>query len=639
MVRQSWRRIIGRRVVATIALMIAASAGSALALINPRFTPTDLVRTSAQVFVVSVSSPKDNVVAAEVTQTLRGKPADQPKMSLHLDPNGELAEDAIKAAFEGATTAPAVMALAAPDSVDLAKDPLGAMQIGTQWFAVFKKGDKLFLDKDGRELGTVWAGSARMLAAAARYVEKDPTAAFPVKSNIVWGSELNLGKLAGRANGCVVADLGESVGSCGIVLSDGGDRVYQAAAKGAAPVDVTQKLKLTTTSRMAAVADLDADGRIDLVSWNGKSLVVASRAADGTFGTPRPLVADMAECLSLAAIDAGGKTGILVGTSRQPRLVLPDGSGGPLGGQATDESSKDLGSGGICVVADLDRDGRADVAQVFAKGLLVWTCEAPGRFKAPVKTAMRLPDKPRAAVCGDFDGDGWLDIVVGGAGGIALIARDANGRWEDQMPITGELAYHGNANQPQVINAALTDVNTDGRQAVTLFHSDRKPMAFFNRGFTCFGWARELDLAGAAGDPGAPVDPAAPPKQPLKALEALQRGQAAGTTLDLNGDGVTDLLAVHPETQEVWALMGDGQGTPPGHNLIVSLAPKTVGPMTLTVRDGGRCAGMYVVAPGMPATIGRSEPGPLVLEWMDAQGKPANRKAMAEEISRVTIPE
>jgi hypothetical protein len=105
----------------------------ALALINPRFTPTDLVRSAQQVLLVKVSPAKDKVVTAEVAETIRGTAPTDPKLNLHVDPAGELAVDDVNAVLP----ATGLLVLAAPESLDLTKDPLGALLVGKQWFAVF----------------------------------------------------------------------------------------------------------------------------------------------------------------------------------------------------------------------------------------------------------------------------------------------------------------------------------------------------------------------------------------------------------------------------------------------------------------------------------------------------------------------
>jgi hypothetical protein len=513
------------------------------------------------------------------------------------------------------------------------------LQIGTLWFAVLRQGGQWRLERDEQDLFSVWAGSASLLAEAARYVVADPAADFPVRSAMVWGNDLRLGKLGGKPHGAIVADFGKPVGLAAVLLSDGGDRVYQAASAGGKPADVTARIGLTTSSRVAATGDFDGDGRHDLASWDGKALRLALQTAAGTFSV-RAAKADLAECLSLASLDAGAAgAGLLAGTAKGPVLLAPDGKGDyaahPLLDAASADAAGDLGSGGLCVVADFDGDGRPDVLQVFAKGTLFLAAEGPGRFKAPVKAEVPLVKNPCVAICGDYDADGTLDVVVGGEDGLALVGRGGGRRWDNATAVTGELAYHGNMNQPTIVGGAPADPNSDGRQGVALFYPNRNPLVFFNRGFGCFGWARELELSGSGSMAMEMPDPFAAEKPKLAGAEALQAGQAAGTVLDLSGDGLDDLLAAGPDG-DVWALFGRRDDQPV---LRVTLALPTGArdPVTVTVRQKGRRLAMHVVRPGAAAFLGRTEPGPLVLEWKDAGGKAVTRQVIVERTCRIEL--
>jgi len=430
-------------------------------------------------------------------------------------------------------------------------------------------------------------------------VQTDPTARFPVRSDLVWSKDQSLGKLDGPVHGCLVTDEGA------IVLSEGGDVLFKTDGKE----------KLATASKRATFAVLTAGAKPALVSWTGKALMAGGK----------PLVADLPVCLSLDALETGR---VVVGTPGGPLIVDAGAKTTALPGV------KDLGAGGLCVVADFDRDGRNDTVQLFAKGIVTYAGEGGGKFKAPVTAAVRLPDNPAAAACGDFDTDGWLDLVVGGNGAMALLARDEKQQWQNQSYVTGELAYHGGANQPKISGVAPADINGDGRQGVALLYADRKPMLFFNRGFGCFGWARELDPAGFVGEAAAPVE-AATPKEPLKGWTALEAGQAAGALLDWNGDNAPDLFAVAAGTPEAWVLYGENQAGAQLRWLQVSAAA----PVTVTVRDRNRVVGMYVVRPGVPAAIARPQAGLVTLEWMDAAGKPASQKVVVvKALTRVTLP-
>jgi len=558
----------------------------AWALINVSFTPVDLIRGANEVFVVRLTGVKDDVVAAEVVETIRGKPPADPKLSFSLAPSGKLTADGVKAV------------LPATGVYVQSADATGALLVLNEWLTVTQRDGKLLIDLDNQGLSSIWAGSAVNLVAGARYVQADPAARFPVRSDLVWSKDQTLGKLDGPVHGCLVTADGV------IVLSEGGDTVFKAAGKE----------KLATASKRGTFAVLAAGAKPSFVSWTGKSLL-----ADG-----KPLVADLPECLSLDALDTGR---VVVGTPNGPLIVAADGKTTPLPG------AKDLGPGGLCVVADFDRDGRTDVLQLFAKGVVTHAGEGGGAFKPPMTAAVSLPENPTGAACGDFDTDGWLDVVVGGDGSMALLARDDKRQWQNQSYVTGELAYHGGANQPKVTGVAAADINADGRQGVAMLYADRKPLLFFNRGFSCFGWARELDPDGFVGE--AAAQAGAPPPQRLQGWTALEAGQSAGAVVDFNGDNAPDLFAVAAGTQEAWALYGENQAG----NALRWLQVTAAAPVTLTVRDRDRGVGMYVVRPGMPTAIARPQAGLVTLEWVDEAGKPASKKVVVvKPVTQVTVP-
>jgi hypothetical protein len=169
---------------------------------------------------------------------------------------------------------------------------------------------------------------------------------------------------------------------------------------------------------------------------------------------------------------------------------------------------------------------------------------------------------------------------------------------------------------------------------VVLLFADRKPLLFFNRGFGCFGWARELDPDGFVGE-GAALAEAGPPRERLKGWTALEAGQSAGAMPDMNGDNTPDLFAVTAGTQEAWVLYGVNESGGQLRWLHVSAAT----PVTVTVRDRDRVVGMYVVRPGVPAAIARPQAGPVSLEWVDAAGKPASQKVVVvKPVTRATLP-
>lgn len=615
--------------------LLIAGAGSSRALINPRFTPADLVRSSAQIYQIDLQLPDNDSVTGAVTEVLFGEPPAGKRVQFEFADAKELSRDEIAGAFGANRSATSILLLSS--TKDAASDePVGALQINTLWYAVVRKGDALSLDKDNRALFSVWAGTARQLAAATRVLFADPAGvAFPVQSAISWQRDLSLGRADG-ANGCLVVDFGGALGAGVLLRSTNGDRFFQAGSKGAMPTDRTAKCKLTTASRLAATGDFDGDGRLDLVSWDGKGLKLAVQSADGTFST-RSLAVSVPECLSLDALDVGAATGpgMLVGTAQGPALLIPDGKGDFTARAIGTEASKNLGSGGLCVAADFTGDGRCDVLQVFERGTVLYAGEEPGRFGPGVRTPFDLPKNPKLAVCGDFDADGQLDAIVCGDDSLALLSKGGGSNLENLTYGTGELAYHGNANQPNFSGVALSDINNDGRQGAATFYPNRNPLVFFNRGYACFGMARELMLSGGevSGVEMPPGTPGEAPKAKLKATETLQGGQLAGTICDLNDDCVQDLFAVDARG-EAWVLFGGGSARALGLTLAAS---KSRGPVTVTVSDAKRRTGMYVVKPGAPAFVGRSQAGPATIEWKGTDGKLRTQKVIVVNPVRVEL--
>jgi hypothetical protein len=608
-----------QQLVATVSLLgLLALVAPASAIINPRFTPTDLVRGASQVLVLRVTAPDATGADAELVETLKGAPPAKTRLRLTPAPDGEVTIADLAAAFGTHKTSPAVVVLT-PDGGD---GPLtGAIQIETLWFSLSEQDGKWLMDRDKADMFSVWAGGARQLAEAARYVIADPGAGFPVKSAITWDADVQLGALAGPSGGCLVADLGAPVARCVLVLCDAGDRAIAVGKDGNPPTDVTARLGLTTRSRRAAVADVNGDGRMDLVYWDGRNVGTCLRKADGTFAAPvthAPLTA----CCSLDVVNAGGQVAVLAGTPTGPVLLAPVGPGMKASELPGASVARDLGAGGVCATADVNADGKTDVLQCFTKGVLYFAGGAGGVFQPAVRVAVGLPRNPALAVWGDYDMDGRLDLMVGGADGLAMLIQSAPGRWEAVNYVTGELAYHGNANAPDVVAGGPCDINNDGRQGVALFYRDRPCMQFFNRGFGCFGLARELSLTGGAEAGDAPPD-GAPPKEPLKAAGALQRGQQSGTMLDLNGDGTQDLLAADVDGA-LWVLFSTGEfGRAP--SLTIQAPPGARGLITVTVSSRKRVWGMYVVRPGAPATLCREMAGPVTLNWADADGVPRTK--------------
>jgi len=554
---------MNRRALLSIVLCTVALCNltiPARALINPNYTVVDLVRDSGQVLVLRVSAPEGGLVKAEVVEALVGEMPAERELSFNFGDAEELTEHNVARGFRGAPHALAVMCVQKKKQNG---EILGALEIGTIWMGLVQGETKSqwLLDRDPNDLETVWGGSARQLIPAVRYTLSDRHADFPVASNLQWGGDLSLGKLDGPASGCLVTTAGI------VVLSEGGDRIYRPGTGDSPPTDVTAELGLATKSKAATAGDFNGDGRLDFASWDGNRIELIPGNADGVFGKPAGEY-QFTECCSLAALNGG----LVVGTSDGVTLLLPGGNGA-LKRSRLSAGTTSLGPGGVCAVADFNEDGAADIVQVFARGLVVYAGSLqPGAFAAPVVTRVESARHPKAIVCGDYDADGKLDLVVGGVGGTTLLSRVENGAWQNTITETGELGAASGLGQGDdiVVAACDSDINGDGRQSAAVFHSTSGPGLFFSRGFACFGVALSLELS----------------KSDLAAARALGTGQTTGTLTDVSGDLLADLLAVDRQ-QGVWVLFGESERSR-RFQARVSLADLASGPLTVTAVMGRR---------------------------------------------------
>ncbi len=622
-----------------LAILMALALGGlavtpSLGLINPSYTPVELVQDSERIILVTVAPPKDNVIEATVVETVVGEPLADKTLSFRLDSaNRTITDDLIKSVMLAEASAPAVFLVKkldpdAPPSPDMA---VGALQINVKWFSVYSQDGNYHLDDDKEEISAVWAGSAPLLARAAKYVMSDLSANFPVTAELTWTRDVNLGKLAGKAHSLLAADFGGALGMCAVVLADGGDRLIKAGIGNTPPTDITTQAKLTTSSKTGATGDFNADGRIDLALWDGKQLHLALQTQDGTFEIHTQKV-ELSECLSLGAFDAGSArgAGLVAGTPTGPVVLIPQGEKAYAARSLATDAVKAIGPSGVFVVADMNNDGRADVFQVGKGGVALYAGQGGGAFAAPTVTPVPMAHVPTVFTVGDYDGDGFLDVMVGSHAGMTLLARDDKGRWQNHTYITGELAYHGNQGEPKFAALSPADFNLDGRQGLAAFYPDRNPMFFFNRGFACFGYAWSLDPTKQA-----PGETSAAKTEPPQGFLTLGSGQQAGIVMDANGDAMPDFLTVNNQG-ELWAILGQ-TSRDASVVLVVGLEAKQIESVTMVVNTGRRNLGAYSVGPGQPVTIGSRRKGPITLEWKDAGGNPQSKKVVLMKNMRVDL--
>jgi hypothetical protein len=585
-------------VLAAAAILLAAA--GAQALVNPNFTVVDLRSASSEILAVDLDAPADGKLTATVRTVLLGPKAepDKPRTIILRFGGSEQTAAEFTQAVRGSDSRLAMLFVRKRKSED--GDVIGSLQVGTQWFGLIRIGpDQWDVVADPDDLETVWAGSADQLLRAVQYVLSDRGASFPVGSELTWIDSEKLGTLKGDARGMLAT--GDGV----IVLGQAGDRIYRPGSQNAGPKDITEQMGLASASRLMAPGDFNGDGLADLASWDGETLRLVPGKQDGTFSPP----AAGSQLAGLRYLTSLGPT-LIAADNKGVCRIVPDGRGKwtthRLPGPANES---ELGDGGPALVADLNDDGRCDILHVRQAGLVFYAgTEEDQRFAEPVAQKLPVMQGPAEVICGDYDGDGRLDLFVAGRGGAAMFSRNEQGRWKNVTFQTGELdaAVGTSRTQANLTAACPADLRGDGRQSVAVFSNQEAPGLFYARGFGCFAIAISLTRA----------------QEEIEGYDALSQGQQAGLVVDLNGDRAPDLFGVDLE-RNVWAVF-----TEPDRlrrfAVTVGIAP-AAGPVTLRAAMGSRRLGVYVVRPHRPQTIVLPRAGKVTLTWKTPDGQTRRR--------------
>ncbi len=283
-----------------------------------------------------------------------------------------------------------------------------------------------------------------------------------------------------------------------------------------------------------AAADVNQDGRVDLLTGNGSQLSVSVRlnTGAGTFAAATEY-ATTAAAQSVITVDvnADGRLDLVVPTTTNGfdssvNLLLNLGSGtfGAAGRHLAGTFPKAV------AVADLDGDGAPDlaVANKDSQTVSLLFNLGGGRFSGVPTYATGA--NPQSVVVADLNADGRLDLAVANTGSntISVFLNQGGGTLAPQV------TYSTGAGPKSLVAA---DLNGDGRPDLTYVNTGSTTLGLmFNTGAGTFGAAATM-AAGAL---------------PL-----------AVTAVDLNGDAHVDLLATtYDNTLGVFLNTGAGSFGP-----------------------------------------------------------------------------
>ncbi len=604
------RRHLGLRVLAAFALILLAIsfAAPAHALINPDFTPVQLVRQSESILLLTFGPKTDRGdIELTVQRALTGVAPEKPPVLNLRNADAQLAATLrTLAAADGHRTA--LLFVSKPPAG--ATNRVGLLHLGTTWYRLAAVTPRVWqIERVDATLQATWAGSSDMLARAADYVLANPDAVIPAKIESAWMPPIQLTQLRGDVRGLQKLRLANAEPPCLLAQSSAGDRLFQWSAPAKNFRDVTATWNLQSHAQLAVCADFDRDSRLDLATWNGKQLELWLQRQAGRFDrhdvdydlnagcdgleigpTGQLLVFKGLACTRLSfEFDARGNMSVKP-LPVEEQTPEPDNAA-----TAAETSAINLTGHGNTLAIDLQGHGKPTLLQRRGPGhSFVWRPADDLSATAPNLAGVQGDGVLCAA---DFDGDGQLDLLLAGKQGCRLWTNQGDGKFADHTAETGELHALAKSNA----NACcVCDVNGDGRPDVAIGYSDRGPQIFFNRGFRCFGLATSLSLDDSS------------------LLAEHGRGTRAIALGDLRDDGLTDLALVALDGTLVVLPQKVPAASPPLLKLQIGAAGLASGATRVLLKSASRPHTAWYLRPGGELLVGADDPGQLKLEWQFA---------------------
>jgi hypothetical protein len=292
--------------------------------------------------------------------------------------------------------------------------------------------------------------------------------------------------------------------------------------------------------RNLAVADVNNDGKIDVLTANQNSSTVGVLLGNGngTFQASATYSAGAGNNphdIAVADVNGDGKPDVLTANygSNSAGVLLGNGDGTFQAATVYATSAVNGRPVGIAV-ADVTGDGKPDLltANSYGYSVSLFAGTGTGTFQAPVSYSFGTTSAPLDVVVADINGDGRPDVLAANAGNntVGTLVNLGSGNFQPAIYPVGT----GASFVPYGL--AVGDVNGDGRpDVVTANQGNSTVSLLLNNGpaFPAFGRAVSFQ------DSGSPENIA---------------------LADINADGRADLLTANPGDAAVGVLLADGTG-------------------------------------------------------------------------------
>ena len=216
-----------------------------------------------------------------------------------------------------------------------------------------------------------------------------------------------------------------------------------------------------------ASADLKGDGLTDFVLAESTGIQVLLGAGSNQL-TAGQFLTNASNALALADVNGDGKADLILTTNNSTVSVLLGDGNGTF--QAAIKSNAGASQGALAV-GDFNGDGKADLAVIINGSLGVMLGDGTGHLAAPAKL-FQLGSQPVSISVGDLNHDGKLDAVVANFGVFTQPASVFVLRGNDDgtfQPATQLVSVPKNA---APIDVELADLNSDGNLDIVVSNNN-----------------------------------------------------------------------------------------------------------------------------------------------------------------------